>query len=82
MTKKIRSFLFLCAALGAFLLCADDAGAVKAYEKGLALVKAKKYYDALKSFKDSELLAKSNTIRANSLRAQIGAAKLAGLPWQ
>jgi outer membrane protein assembly factor BamD (BamD/ComL family) len=82
MTKKIRSFLFLCAALGTFLLCADDAGAVKAYEKGLALVKAKKYYDALKSFKDSELLAKSNTIRANSLRAQIGAAKLAGLPWQ
>ena len=74
--------MFLCAVLGAFRLCADDAGAVKAYEKGLAQIKAKEYYAALKSFKDSELLAKSNTIRANSLRAQIGAAKLAGLPWQ
>lgn len=63
-------------------LWADDADAVKAYEKGLEQVKAKEYYAAFKSFKDSELLAKSNTIRANSLRAQIGAAKLAGLPWQ
>lgn len=73
-----------------FILCglcftglfADDAEAVKAYKKGLEQINAKEYYDAFKSFKDSELLAKSNTIRANSLRAQIGAAKLAGLPWQ
>lgn len=65
-----------------FSLFADDAEAVKAYQKGLEQIKAKEYYDALKSFKESELLANSNTIRANSLRAQIGAAKLADLPWQ
>ena len=63
-------------------LGAGDAEAVKVYQKGLEQVNAKEYYDALKSFKESELLADSNTIRANSLRAQIGAAKLAGLPWQ
>lgn len=70
--------LGLCA-LGLF---ADDAEAVKAYQRGLEEVKTKDYYAALKSFKESELLAKSNNIRANSLRAQIGAAKLAELPWQ
>lgn len=82
MVKTFKLPLFLLSFCAFFFLCADDAGAVKAYEKGLAQVKAKDYYDALKSFKDSELLAKSNTIRANSIRAQIGAAKLAGLPWQ
>lgn len=65
-----------------FALSADNAEAVKAYEEGLKLFNAKEYYDALKKFKESELLAKSNTIRANSLRAQIGAARMAELPWQ
>ena len=64
------------------LLHGDNAEAVKAYEEGLKLFNAKEYYDALKKFKESELLAKSNTIRANSLRAQIGAARKAELPWQ
>lgn len=69
-------------AVGCILLRADDAEAVKAYEEGLKLFNSKEYYSALKKFKDSELLAKSNTIRANSLRAQIGAARKAELPWQ
>ena len=72
-------FLLLCTV---FSLFADDAEATKVYQKGLEQIKAKEYYAALKSFKESELLANSNTIRANSLRAQIGAAKLADLPWQ
>ena len=83
MVKKLKlagmlGLLTICAVL----LRADNAGAVKAYEEGLKLFNAREYYDALKKFKESELLAKSNTIRANSLRAQIGAARKAELPWQ
>lgn len=77
-----KAILLLLAATGAFMLRADDAEAVKVYGEGLKLFNAKEYYEALKKFKDSGLLAKSNIIRANSLRAQIGAAKMAGLPWQ
>lgn len=79
---KIFKFVGLMLLMMVGVVRADDAGAVKVYEKGLEQIKAKKYYAALKSFKESELLADSNTIRANSLRAQIGAAKLAELPWQ
>ncbi|MBO5792414.1 MAG: outer membrane protein assembly factor BamD [Lentisphaeria bacterium] len=83
MIRKIKLAGVVCLlAAGSFLLKADDAEAVKSYQEGLKLFNAKEYYDALKKFKDSELLAKSNTIRANSLRAQIGAAKMAELPWQ
>ena len=82
MVKVFKFAVVTLVTLCAAWLCADDAEAVKVYQKGLEQVNAKKYYDALKSFKDSELLATSNTIRANSLRAQIGAAKLAELPWQ
>ena len=83
MLKKVKlaGVLFLLTA-GVFGLVADDADAVKSYQEGLKLFNAKEYYEALKKFKDSELLAESNTIRANSLRAQIGAAKMADLPWQ
>ena len=80
-TIKLAGILCLLAACS-FFLRADDAEAVKSYQEGLKLFNAKEYYEALKKFKDSELLAKSNTIRANSLRAQIGAAKMAELPWQ
>ena len=83
MVKTIKNAIVLLLLLaGVFVLRADDAEAVKVYGEGLKLFNAKEYYEALKKFKDSELLAKSNTIRANSLRAQIGAAKMAELPWQ
>lgn len=82
MVKKIRLAGIVGALLCLFALKADDAEAVKAYEEGLRLFNAKEYYDALKMFRDSELLADSNTVRANSIRAQIGAARFAGLPWK
>lgn len=82
MQKKFKFAGTLLTLLLAVILQADDAEAAKAYQKGLDQIKEKKYYAALKSFKDSELQAKSNTIRANSVLAQIGAAKLAGLPWR
>lgn len=82
MGKLFNIAAFSLLLVSVFSLAADDAEAVKAYQKGLEQIKAKEYYDAFKSFKESELLANSNTIRANSLRAQIGAAKLAELPWQ
>ena len=75
------SLLCLLLTAGVFLR-ADDAEAVKAYAEGLKLFNSKEYYEALKKFGDSQILAKSNTIRANSLRAKIGAAKMAELPWQ
>ena len=78
-TKIIWGILLM---LGGLLLSADDTDASRLYRKGLDQIKAKEYYDALKTFKEAEVMAKSNTIRANSLRAQIGAAKLAGLPWR
>ena len=78
-TKYTCVFLL---ALLCSLLAGDDTEASRAYQKGLDQIKAKEYYSALKSFREAGILAKSNTIRANSLRAQIGAAKLAGLPWQ
>lgn len=82
MTKKFKFALLLLTALLTFSFSAGDAEATKSYKKGLELIKSKKYYDALKSFKDAETEAKSATIKANSVLAQIGAAKLAGLPWR
>lgn len=82
MTTKFKFAAILLTAMMTLFLSADDAEATKCYQKGLELIKSKKYYDALKSFKDAETEAKSATIKANSILAQIGAAKLAGLPWR
>ena len=82
MFKKTKIIWGLLLVLGGFLLTADDTEASRLYQKGLDQIKAKEYYDALKTFKEVEVVAKSNTIRANSIRAQIGAAKLAGLYWR
>ena len=78
MLKKTKIIWGILLMLGGFLLGADDTEASRLYQKGLDQIKAKEYYDALKTFKEAEVMAKSNTIRANSIRAQIGAAKLAG----
>lgn len=82
MLEKTKIIWGLLLMLGGSLLVADDTEASRLYQKGLDQVKAKEHYDALKTFKEAEVMAKSNTIRANSIRAQIGAAKLAGLPWR
>ena len=61
------------------LFAGDDAEAVKVYGEGHALYESGNYYQAAKKFEDTERLAKSPSIKANSLVARIGAWKMCNM---
>lgn len=52
---------------------AQDRQATKVYQKGFELYQNKEYYDAISYFKEAEFLASSAVVKANCVRAQIGA---------
>ena len=61
------------------LFAASDESAAALYDAAYKLYADGKYYDAGKKFEEVELEADNPLIRANALRAQIGAWKMCGL---
>ena len=78
--KKFVLALLLCAVTP--LLFASDAEASKRYDEGFKAYQAQEYYKAAGIFEDVRILADSPTIKANSLRAQIGAWKMCNMPYR
>ena len=78
--KKFVPILLLC--FSTVLLAASDAEAVKTYDEGYKAYQAQEYYKAAKLFEDSRLLADDPTIKANSLRALVGAWKMCQMPYR
>ena len=70
---------------GLLLLCrltADDAAATAVYLEGKAAYDAGEYYKAGGKFEDSELLADSPAIKANSVLARIASYRMCDLPYR
>lgn len=63
-------------------LFADNAEATRVYDDGYKAYQEKKYYKAATMFEDAFILADSPTIRANCLRAQIGAWRMCEMPYR
>ena len=78
--KNFVPILLLC--FSTVLLAASDAEAVKTYDEGYKAYQAQEYYKAAKLFEDSRLLADAPTIKANSLRALVGAWKMCQMPYR
>ena len=78
--KKL--FLLTALVLSVIRLTAADSDATKEYEAGYKLYSEGKYYDAGKKFESAEIEADDPLIRANSLRAQIGAWRMCELPYR
>ena len=78
--KKFVPILLLC--FSTVLLAASDAEAVKTYADGYKAYQAQEYYKAAKLFEDARLLADNPTIKANSLRALVGAWKMSKMPYR
>ena len=78
--KKFVPILLLC--FCSVLLAASDAEAVKTYDEGYKAYQAQEYYKAAKLFEDARLLADNPTIKANSLRALVGAWKMCKMPYR
>ena len=78
--KKFVLSLLLCAVSP--LLSASDAEASKLYDEGFKAYQAQEYYKAAGIFEDVRILADSPTVKANSLRAQIGAWKMCNMPYR
>ena len=78
--KKLLLPLLLCTC--ALLFANKDAEATKVYEEGYKAYQDKKYYKAANLFEESRILASSPTIKANSLRAQVGAWRMCEMPYR
>ena len=76
---KSKLLMLAAAFLLALLIAADDKSADDAYREGLALYQAKDYKAAGDKFEAAEIEADSPAIKANSIRAQIGAWRMCGL---
>ncbi len=80
--RTLKSVLAVAVAAAGLQLAADNAEASREYEKGLALYNARKYSDAASCFEDAELLARSNTIKANATLALIGCWRMCEMPYR
>ena len=63
-------------------LCGQDTEASRIYEAGYKAYQEQNYYQAANLFEESRILAKSPVIKANSLRAQIGAWRMCEMPYR
>lgn len=80
--KKNLCLLLLAAAGVFFPLYGSDGEASARFDAGYKLYNAREYREAAKCFADSYILASSPVIRANSLKAQIGAYRMCGLYYE
>lgn len=80
--KKLKALKLAAVFLLTVPLSADDKSADELYREGLALYQAEDYKAAGDKFADAEIEADSPVIKANSLRAQIGAWRMCGLLYQ
>ena len=78
--KKLVPILLLC--FSSVLLFSADAEAAKTYEEGYKAYQAQEYYKAAKLFEDTRILADNPTIKANSLRALVGAWRMCQMPYR
>ena len=78
--KKIIILLAGCLAAAAF--ASQDAEATKVYDEAYKAYQDKNYYKAANLFEDARILAKSPTIKANCLRAQVGAWRMCEMPYR
>ena len=79
---KKHILLFLLLVFSATLFAAKDAEAIKNYEKGYAAYQEGKYHQAAQLFEDTFLMTGNPTIKANCLRAQIGAWRMCEMPYK
>lgn len=80
LTEKFTfAALLLLAVFSFFPLNGNDTEASSKFDEGYKLYNEREFRSAAKCFSDSFLLADSPVIRANSLKAQIGAYRMCGL---
>lgn len=79
--KNLLLILFACLAAAA-VSASGDAEATRVYEEGYKAYQSGRYYKAANLFEDARILAKSPTIRANCLRAQVGAWRMCEMPYR
>ena len=78
--KKI--ILLLAGCLAAAVFASQDAEATKVYDEAYKAYQDKNYYKAANLFEDARIMAKSPTIKANCLRAQVGAWRMCEMPYR
>ena len=71
--KKVKKTPAKKETVAAQKIAAQDRQATKVYQKGFNLYQNKEYYESIPYFKEAEFLAASAVVKANCVRAQIGA---------